>query len=422
MSAHDPGHPAGRQRPRGAAPAPRRAQVAEAIGPGLARAALAARVNGDGLGPRPAARGRHHGSPSSPSATPRRSTCCATRRRTSWPRPCASCSRAPGSASARRSRTASTTTSRSPGRSRPRISARFEAEMRRGRGRELSVRARGGGPRRGATPLRRRPAQARAHRRAGRRRDHHALHRRAVHRPVPRPARARHRPAQALQAAPRGRRVLARRRRKRQMLQRIYGTALFKKEDLDAYLHRIEEAKKRDHRKLGKRARPVHVPPVRARAPRSGPSAARRSTTLLNEYMRELTSATATRRSRRRCSTTRGCGRLRPLGQVPREHVPGARQRDRRARLLAQADELPVALPAAIGIEEAQLPRAAAALRHTQTCCTATRLTGALGGPHPRAPVPAGRRHIFLHARTRSPTRSQLLVQFILERTTTRSA
>src|SRR6478672_6391972 len=39
---------------------------------------------------------------------------------------------------------------------------------------------------------------------------------------------------------------------RRQMLQRIYGTAWFKKEDLEAYLHRIEEAKKRDHRKLGK--------------------------------------------------------------------------------------------------------------------------------------------------------------------------
>ncbi|HEY2066901.1 MAG TPA: threonine--tRNA ligase, partial [Gemmatimonadaceae bacterium] len=39
---------------------------------------------------------------------------------------------------------------------------------------------------------------------------------------------------------------------KRQMLQRIYGTAFFKKDDLDAYLYRIEEAKKRDHRKLGR--------------------------------------------------------------------------------------------------------------------------------------------------------------------------
>jgi len=39
---------------------------------------------------------------------------------------------------------------------------------------------------------------------------------------------------------------------KRKMLQRIYGTCFPKKEELDAYLARIEEAKKRDHRKLGK--------------------------------------------------------------------------------------------------------------------------------------------------------------------------
>ena len=38
----------------------------------------------------------------------------------------------------------------------------------------------------------------------------------------------------------------------RQMLQRIYGTAWFKKEDLEAYLHRLEEARKRDHRVIGK--------------------------------------------------------------------------------------------------------------------------------------------------------------------------
>ena len=36
------------------------------------------------------------------------------------------------------------------------------------------------------------------------------------------------------------------------MLQRIYGTCWKTKKDLDEYLHRIEEAEKRDHRKLGK--------------------------------------------------------------------------------------------------------------------------------------------------------------------------
>ena len=39
---------------------------------------------------------------------------------------------------------------------------------------------------------------------------------------------------------------------KNEMLQRIYGTAWSKKEDQDAYLHMLEEAEKRDHRKLGR--------------------------------------------------------------------------------------------------------------------------------------------------------------------------
>ena len=39
---------------------------------------------------------------------------------------------------------------------------------------------------------------------------------------------------------------------KNKMLQRIYGTAFEKQEDLDAYLHMLEEAAKRDHRKLGR--------------------------------------------------------------------------------------------------------------------------------------------------------------------------
>jgi len=39
---------------------------------------------------------------------------------------------------------------------------------------------------------------------------------------------------------------------KNKMLQRIYGTAFEKKADLDEYLFRMEEAKKRDHRKLGR--------------------------------------------------------------------------------------------------------------------------------------------------------------------------
>jgi len=44
-----------------------------------------------------------------------------------------------------------------------------------------------------------------------------------------------------------------------EMLQRIYGTAWAKKEELDAYLFQLEEAEKRDHRKLGKQLDLFHM-------------------------------------------------------------------------------------------------------------------------------------------------------------------
>ncbi|MDE2357793.1 MAG: threonine--tRNA ligase [Betaproteobacteria bacterium] len=44
-----------------------------------------------------------------------------------------------------------------------------------------------------------------------------------------------------------------------EMLQRIYGTAWTKKDELDAYLHRIEEAEKRDHRRLGRQLDLFHL-------------------------------------------------------------------------------------------------------------------------------------------------------------------
>jgi len=44
-----------------------------------------------------------------------------------------------------------------------------------------------------------------------------------------------------------------------EMLQRIYGTAWAKKDELAAYLHMLEEAEKRDHRKLGKQLELFHM-------------------------------------------------------------------------------------------------------------------------------------------------------------------
>ncbi|CUA85656.1 MULTISPECIES: threonine--tRNA ligase [Gulbenkiania] len=44
-----------------------------------------------------------------------------------------------------------------------------------------------------------------------------------------------------------------------EMLQRVYGTAWARKEDLDAYLHMLEEAEKRDHRRLGRQLDLFHL-------------------------------------------------------------------------------------------------------------------------------------------------------------------
>jgi len=74
---------------------------------------------------------------------------------------------------------------------------------------------------------------------------------------------------------------------KRQMLQRIYATAFWKKDELDAHLHQLEEAKKRDHRVLGKSLDLFFFSPV-------SPGAAfwtERGTVIVNElqaYLREL--------------------------------------------------------------------------------------------------------------------------------------
>ena len=74
---------------------------------------------------------------------------------------------------------------------------------------------------------------------------------------------------------------------RRQMLQRIYGTAWFKPDELDAYLHRLEESRKRDHRKVGRELDLFFFHPF-------APGAAfwtERGTLMvnqLNEYLREL--------------------------------------------------------------------------------------------------------------------------------------
>ena len=53
----------------------------------------------------------------------------------------------------------------------------------------------------------------------------------------------------------------------RKQLQRLYGTAFFTQKDLDAYLHQLEEAKKRDHRAARQAAQAVHHQPAGRQRP-----------------------------------------------------------------------------------------------------------------------------------------------------------
>ena len=92
-----------------------------------------------------------------------------------------------------------------------------------------------------------------------------------VHRPLPGPAPAGLEADQGDQADLARRRLLARRREEHQ-LTRIYGTAFYSQADLDAYLERLEQAKARDHRRLG-RPRPL---PLRRALARGRPSGTRR--------------------------------------------------------------------------------------------------------------------------------------------------
>ena len=109
-------------------------------------------------------------------------------------------------------------------------------------------------------------AYFKSHRRALQGRDHRvdpvqradlALHRRRVHRPVPRPARAVDRQAQGVQADEARRRLLARRLEERDAAADLRHRVGEEGRPRRLPASRIEEAEKRDHRKLGRAARPL---------------------------------------------------------------------------------------------------------------------------------------------------------------------
>ena len=123
-----------------------------------------------------------------------------------------------------------------------------------------------------------------------------------------------------------------------EMLQRIYGTAWATKDELQQYLHMLEEAEKRDHRKLGRELDLFHIDEV---AP------GRR--VLASEGLGGLAGDRAVHAPglpRHRLPGGQGpadprqepVGEVRPLAELPGEHV---HDRVGEARVRAQADELP---------------------------------------------------------------------------------
>ena len=82
----------------------------------------------------------------------------------------------------------------------------------------------------------------------------------------------------------------------RPMLQRIYGVMFPTEEELDEHLHRLEEAERRDHRRLGRELEPVLRRPDRAGQPVLPAQGRDCSTTRRSTSCAASTRATATRR------------------------------------------------------------------------------------------------------------------------------
>ena len=144
---------------------------------------------------------------------------------------------------------------------------------------------------------------------------------------------------------------------KNPQLQRIYGTAFFSKKDLDDYLQRLEEAKKRDHRRLGKELELFTVSEdVGAGLPLWLPKGAtiRR---MLEEYILEREREAGYQHV---YSPEPGKGGpvcpLGPLGALSRRYVSAHGSGD--GANGAAADELPASY-SDLRIEDAQLPRTA---------------------------------------------------------------
>ena len=149
---------------------------------------------------------------------------------------------------------------------------------------------------------------------------------------------------------------------KNEMLQRIYGTAWAKKEEQDAYLHMLEEAEKRDHRRLGTQLDLFHMqeeaPGMVFWHPKGWALWQQ-----VEQYMRGVYRDNGYQEVRGpQILDRQPVGEDRALGELPREHVHHGFGEP---RLRGEADELPGPHPD-LQQGPAQLPRPAAALRRVR--------------------------------------------------------
>ena len=201
-----------------------------------------------------------------------------------------------------------------------------------------------------------------------------------------------------------------------EMLQRIYGTAWATKEELQSYLHMLEEAEKRDHRRLGRELDLFHIDEVAPGVVFWHPKGWA-LWQAIERYMRAGL-------PRHRLPGGQGpadprqepVGEDGPLAELPREHVhDGVGE----ARVRAEADELP-GPRADLQVAPAQLPRTADPLRRVRPV-PSQRAERRAARDHAHARLHAGRRPRLLH-RGPDPRRVRRLHGAAAARSTATSA
>ena len=185
------------------------------------------------------------------------------------------------------------------------------------------------------------------------------------------------------------------------MLQRIYGTAFASEEDLDAYLNQIEEAEKRDHRRLGREMDLFHFQEEAPGAVFWHPKGWALFQALIG-YMRRRQQAWGYRRGElTRHARPRAVGAVRPLGEVRASTCSSPRRRTSAIYCL-QADELPGPC-ADLQARAEELSRSAVAhgrVRHGASL----RAVGRAARPDARARTSPRTTRISSAPRSRSPT------------------